>query len=219
MNKRILYKLTTRVRPEQAYKVIRSIIDLQDNKYDFQILVSVDEDDVTRDILFDKITWVFPNNNLVFITGKSAGKIGSINRDVDKALPWDILVNVSDDTVFIKQGFDTIIRDQFKDFYGVLHTPDGNRSDLMTMSILSKSYYDLDGYIYHPSYVSLWADDESQAVAKLRGKYKFLDVQLFEHRHWSYGKGLSDHQYYTQGQYFQQDKENYERRKAINFNL
>lgn len=221
---RILYKLTTRVRPEQAYKVIRSIIDLQDNKEDYEILISVDDDDITREILIDKCLsdkeiQAAPIGSVKMVTGKSAGKIGSINRDIEKAEPWDILVNVSDDTVFIKQGFDTIIREQFKDFDGVLHTPDGNRKDLLTMSIMHRNYYELDKYIYNPEYISLWSDNEAMEVAQIRGKYKYLDVQLFQHCHWSYGTGLSDHQYYIQGQYFSQDKETFEIRKSINFGL
>lgn len=213
---KILYKLTTRTRPERAYEAIMSILDLQEGT-NYEILISVDEDDETRHTLFEKINGL--NFNRTVVVGKSAGKIGSINRDMVFKTDWDILVNVSDDTIFIKKGFDNIIREQFKDFKGVLHTPDGNRSDLMTMSIIHKEYYDLDGYIYHPSYQSLWCDDEAQEVAKLRGKYKFLDVQLFQHKHWAYGKGPADHQYYMQNQLFGRDKANYESRKSINFNL
>lgn len=218
-NKRILYKLTTRSRPEEAYTVIRSIIDLQENKEDFLIVVSVDEDDITHNKLIEQYSGV----DVIFFIGHSLGKIGSINRDfedIEEFYPdWDILVNVSDDTVFIKPGFDNVIREQYTDFNGVLHTPDGNRKDLLTMSIMSRDYYELDGYIYHPSYKNLWCDNEAQEVAQIRGKYKYLDVQLFEHRHWAYNKGKSDHQYYMQNQTFGEDRMNYEKRKAVNFGL
>ncbi len=225
MGLRILYKLTTRTRPERAYEVIRSIIDLQDNKEDFSILISIDEDDVTKQILIDKcladekIT-SHPFDTIVLMTGESKGKIGSINRDIDKwPYEWDILVNVSDDTVFIKQGFDSLIRQKFEDFKGVLHTPDGNRADLMTMSIMHREYYDLDGYIYFPKYDNLWCDDEAQEVAKIRKLYKFCPVQIIEHRHWAYNKGPSDNQYYEQNQTFGKDKELFDKRKEINFGL
>lgn len=217
MPSRILYKLTTRTRPERAYEVIRSILDLQWNREDYEILISVDVDDITKDILYDMLSRI--SGEISFYTGESGGKIGSINRDIDKENNWDILVNVSDDTVFIKPGFDQIIRKEFENFDGVLHTPDGNRQDLMTMSIMSKSYYDLDGYIYHPSYKNLWCDDEAQEVAKIRGKYKYLDIQLFEHRHWAYSKGPSDNQYYEQNSTFNEDKMNFEKRKGQNFGL
>ncbi len=182
-------------------------------------IVSMDDDDITRSFVTEFIANEMTEYLVLPNIDKSLGKIGSINRGVVPELDWDILVNVSDDTVFIKPGFDNIIREQFNDFNGVLHTPDGNRKDLMTMSIIHKDYYALDGYIYHPSYKNLFCDDEAQEVAKIRGKYKYLDVQLMEHRHWAYGKGKRDNQYDTQNQTFGEDKENFERRKAINFGL
>lgn len=212
----ILYKLTTRSRPHNAYTVIRSIVDLQSNQ-DYEILISVDHDDPTARALIEKVVQV--KGNWMFKAGTCLGKIGSINRDVDAVKNWDILVNVSDDTVFTQHGFDQIIRDQFQDFKGVVHFPDGNRKDLLTMSIMHREYYEKDNYIYFPMYKNLWCDNEAMEVAKIRGQYKFVDLQIFEHRHPAYNKGENDEQYKKTEGTFAQDQELFKSRQLINFGL
>lgn len=214
----ILFKLTTRSRPERAKEVIDSIRNNVDSDR-YLILVSVDKNDDTAKILD---FYVQEYSNVLMVYGESKNKIDAINRDI-QYFGWDILVNVSDDTVFIQKGFDTVIRkafiDHFPDYDGVVHFPDGNRKDLLTMSIIGFKYYMRDKYIYHPDYVSLWCDNEAMDVAKIRGKYIFIDNQIFEHKHWAYGKAICDNQYAIQNGYFNQDKITYEQRRANNFGL
>jgi hypothetical protein len=76
-----------------------------------------------------------------------------------------------------------------------LHFPDGNRKDLITMTICDREFYDSKGYVYHPSYKSIYCDDEQTHVSKLIGAYRFIDLQIFEHRHANYGKAAFDETY------------------------
>jgi hypothetical protein len=90
----------------------------------------------------------------VIVVGRSCGKIGAINRDMDLAPPFDILLLASDDMIPIVKGYDRIIRDNMPlDTDRVLHFNDGHRTDsLNTLCILGKKYYDRFGYIYYPEY-------------------------------------------------------------------
>jgi hypothetical protein len=148
-------------------------------------------------------------------------KVDAINRDVNEFdYDWNILVNMSDDVVFIQKGFDDIIREHFSNGLDqVLHFPDGNRSDLLTVSIIGREYYDRDKYIYHPSYKSLYCDNEAMEVAKIDGCYKFVDTVIFNHLHPAYGKGVYDQQYIKTESYSGIDCENYIKRKAEYFGL
>lgn len=76
-----------------------------------------------------------------------------------------------------------------------LHYPDGNRKDLITLTICDREFYDATGYVYHPSYKSTYCDDEQTQVAKLIGAYKFIDLKIFEHIHANYGKAPFDETY------------------------
>ena len=226
---RILYKLTTRSRPELAKRAIQSVIDNSVSD-DFEIWVTLDHND---EATIDEIEnlektynekynrWVI--SHCVTLVNKCT-KISAINRDLEeiKILKWDILVNLSDDQVFVKKGFDEDIRNAFADNLDqFIHFPDGNRKDLCTMSIIGYPYFMRDNYIYYPEYITECCDDEAQEVAKLRGCYKFVDIEIFNHLHPAYNKAEWDRNYADN---LTLDKQSHDRdllakRRAINFGL
>ena len=214
---RILFKLTTRSRPLRAIKTLESIFNnvQSDN---FIVLISLDEDDITTPDVYDWCRGRF--EKIVICFGKSENKIDAINRDVERIrFKWDILVNVSDDQVFIKKGFDKYIRESFTDLDKFIHFPDGNQEQLATMSIIGYDYYLRDKYIYHPSYKSVYCDNEAQDVAQMRGCYIYNPLHIFNHEHPAWGKAEFDGQYSKNEHpslYFK-DEANYKSRKNENF--
>lgn len=212
---KILFKLTTRSRPLRAIKTLESIFNncTSDN---FIVLITLDDDDITTPDVYDWCSGKF--QKIVISFGKSDNKIDAINRDMDKIrFKWDILVNVSDDQVFIKKGFDDDIRQSFTDLDKFVHFPDGNRKDLATMSIMGYKYYMRDKYIYHPSYKSVYCDNEAQEVAQLRGCYIFNDIHIFNHEHPAYGGANYDGLYSRNDHHYFKDEVNYNNRKKHNF--
>lgn len=197
---RLLFKLTTRSRHARALETIKSI---QENctSSNYSILCSVDKDDPSAVILFQEAKGV------LFACGESKNKIYAINRDMDIAPYFDILVNVSDDQVFIKKGFDEIIREQFEGYYKgfdyhednldqFLHFPDQNQgANCCTMSIMGRDYYNRDNFIYDPRFESLWSDIVAQEMAQIRGCYKYVNERIFDHLHPSFGQCAYDEQY------------------------
>jgi len=185
---------------------------------DYFIQISLDEDDPTLAEYFKLISAEHEK-----IIGTSKNKIDAINRDMDLVDRWwDILVNVSDDQVFIKQDFDLDIVEAFKDNLDLfVHFPDGNQGDLATMSIIGREYYKRDNYIYNPEYMSVYCDNEAQDVSKLRGCYKLVNMHIFNHEHPAWGKGPSDAQYQKTEHplTYKQDHETFIKRAAKNFYL
>lgn len=212
---KILFKLTTRSRPLRAIKTLESIFNncTSDN---FIVLITLDDDDITTPDVYDWCSGKF--QKIVISFGKSDNKIDAINRDMDRVrFKWDILVNVSDDQVFIKKGFDEDIRQSFTDLDKFVHFPDGNRKDLATMSIMGYKYYMRDKYIYHPSYKSVYCDNEAQEVAQLRDCYVFNDIHIFNHEHPAYGGANYDGLYSRNDHHYFKDEVNYNNRKKHNF--
>lgn len=195
---KILFKLTSRSRPDNFFRAIDSIVGNVEST-DFIINCTLDSDDyvMNNQAVIDRMVSYELGIILAVYWGNSKNKIHAINKDCDG--DWDILVNVSDDQVFTVKGFDNIIRANMpEDLDGYLHFTDTNHpkpDSLCTLSILGRKYYERDGYIYHPSYVSVWCDNESMEVAKRRGKYKFINEVIFDHRHPAYGKAERDAQY------------------------
>ena len=224
---RLLFKYTTRSRRSSFLRGIDSIINNIADKENYHIYTTFDvDDDKMRPLPEIK-------GNHTYIAGTSKSKVDAINRDMDfinSQYDWDVLVNMSDDVVFTEKGFDNIIRNQFisYDYDGegetstrnldqVIHFPDGNRSDLLTVSIIGREYYNRDNYIYNPEYKSLYCDNEAMEVAKIRGCYKYVDKVIFNHLHPAYSKGVFDAQYQHTESFGAQDFETYLRRKQNGF--
>jgi len=223
---KLLYKVTSRSRPNNLKRTLLNIQGMATNP-DYLICLTLDEDDKT--VNNDEFTdWLNQNFGLELhrVIGRSKSKIDAINRDLELFSNWDILVNVSDDQIFTVKGFDDRIELAFNmfapDLDGFIHFRDSNHDPidaLSTLSIIGKKYFDRDGYIYHPSYVSVWCDNEAQEVAKQRGKYVFIDDLIFEHLHPAYGKAPSDSQYQkTESKHVHRmDQMNFQRRQKRNF--
>lgn len=214
----IMFKATSRSRPMRLKKTIDSIVSNMSGKTDYFIQISLDEDDPTLAEYFKLISAEHEK-----IIGTSKNKIDAINRDMDLVDRWwDILVNVSDDQVFIKQNFDLDILEAFvqnTDLF--VHFPDGNRYDLATMSIIGREYYKRDNYIYNPEYLTECCDDEAQEVAKLRLCYRYVGTHIFNHEHPAYSKGNWDSNYAMNMTIDKQskDRDTLNKRRLIKFGL
>ena len=224
---RILYKFTTRSRPAKMFACIDNILSMSGSE-DFIILLTLDVDDFTvaNRSVWDRIKSY--GYKVVPVYGFSRNKINAINRDVNLAGRFDILFNMSDDMVIVKPGFDLqIIKDMTNDFPdtdGVLHYHDGHHygDKLMTLSIIGAKYYERDGYIYHPDFKSVYADNEARDVAMIRNKYKYYGDGniLFNHVHPLHSKGVPmDDQYRHTESFYKEDQKTYFFRKANNFFL
>jgi hypothetical protein len=187
---RILFKYSTRSRRSNFLRGYDSIINNVTSD-DYHVLISVDKDDQSM--------YPLPvlDGNHTFVVGNSKNKIDAINRDINEFdYDFDILINMSDDMIFTKKGFDDIIRAEFyNDFNQYIHFNDGNqKSNVCTMHIVGREYYNRFKYIYHPDYISLWSDVENDIVAKQLGCYKYMgdDLQLFKHLHPAWGLAPQD---------------------------
>lgn len=224
----ILYKLATRGRPERFAQTIDSIVS-NSNDTNFLVLVSIDEDDVTMQKYIEDVDLGlgFPHLNVVVVNGRSKNKIDAINRDIEKVserwkMQWDILVNISDDMLITSNMFDIVVRSAFSETTDLfLHLPDGFVNEILpTMSIMGVDYYKRFGYIYHPSYESVYCDNEAMDVSKMLNKHVYIDAKLFTHNHpANVGRHLWDAQYErTESQELHtKDCLNYNQRKQNNF--
>lgn len=216
---KILYKLTSRSRPERCMNAIASIVGNSSTDKEYMILLSCDIDDESMknfDYPF------YTDGRLVIKKGLSKNKIDAINRDVsDIDWDWDVLVNVSDDMI-IEKGFDSVVRNAFENSLDLfLHLPDGYANErLASMSIMGRDYYNRFGYIYHPSYESVYCDNEAMDVAKSLNKYVYVNEHVFKHIHpANVGSHLMDEQYKKteSAEVHARDCENYQRRKELKF--
>lgn len=218
----ILVKYASRSRPSKFFEGLHNIIDMAADKDRYTIFCSLDADDGTIDFDFSAKSKNPVLSRVIFDYGYSKSKVHAINRVIPTPLEWDILVNFSDDMRFTVYGWDQLVREGFRcngpDKF--LHFPDSTAKNMLpTMSIMDRAYFDRDGYIYHPSYKSLWCDNEAMDVAKARGCYVYMGTQIFDHYHPAYGLAQWDEQYHRQQAFWNEDELNYIYRKSKNYFL
>lgn len=195
------------------YKAYKSVVD--NATLDWKMIVSVDTDDQYT-MGSPELDLICEDNRVSVKFGTSKNKIDAINRDVPKD-GWDILVNLSDDQIFTVKGFDKLIAEHCTNST-FLHLPDGYVNErLATMSIMTKAYYDMFGYIYHPDYASLWCDNEAMEVAQALGCYKYVNEHIFTHDHPAWTGEKPDAQLINTQKYYRQDERTFRKRKSLGF--
>lgn len=207
MAKIILYNFASRSRPDKFIRAVANIQAITQQPY--KILAKLDLDDESMQQFQGKL----PHIDVAW--GWSANKIEAINRNIPEE-GWDILVNMSDD-MELHGNFSEVVREHC-DLDTFLHIPDQYaQHHLCTLSIIGRDYYMRDRYIYHPSYYSLWCDNEAQTVAQNRGCYKFLDIRgLIVHKHYAPGLTTKD-ALYIRNDTYSTDANNFRSRLAAGF--
>ena len=186
---KILVKFPTRSREKRFKEVFEKLIEYRSDKINTYFMLNLDTDDeiMNNENMFSYINSFNLNDKIDIFIGRSKNKIHAVNRDLDKySKPWDIVVLISDDMTPIKENYDDIIRqamyDSFPDTDGIVFFPDGF-TEMNTLPIIGKKYYDRFDYIYHPDYFSFFCDNHLHIVADLLGKHKRINEVLFRHDH------------------------------------
>jgi len=214
---KILYKFPTRCRPDKMFRCLENIIGMaRHDNYIIQVTADIDDASMFNDGVKNRIG-TYPHTKIMY--GFSKNKIDAINRDMPFFADWDLLINMSDDMVFIVPGFDKIILADLATAGPdvLLHYPDQKASFAMiTMAIMDRQYYTRTGYIYNPVYKSLFCDNEQMEVAKKLGRYRYIKRRLFNHNHPLHGFE-KDELYLQTAAFHAEDKATFEKRKLENF--
>lgn len=193
------------------------------------VCVSADSDDttMTRSLVSDEIKSIVKSASYSSVFyGNNKSKIEAVNADMEKIeYPWDIVVLVSDDMIPQVRGYDDVIRNymlsKFPDTDGILWFNDGTQGkNLNTLSIMGRKMYESFGYIYHPSYKSLFCDTEFTDLCNgsLASKCLYIDYCIIRHEHPGTGfKEKIDALYATNQKYWNEDMGTYIDRKKYNY--
>jgi len=218
---RILVKFPTRGRKDKFFKVLDLYYSLASDidMMLFEITLDKDDDQMNNLRAIEKLQTY---KNLNFTFGVSKNKIHAINRDLDKYKEWDIVLLASDDMVPKVKGYDQIIRDNMKKHYpdtdGVLWFNDGLQgSNLNTLVICGKKYFERDRYLYNPIYETLMCDVEFMEVARMRGKQKYFNQVIIKHEHIGYAGNMDETA--RKNNNWGKDTETLNKRKLENFGM
>lgn len=224
---KILFKFPCRGREKMFFESLDSLNDNIRDRNNYHIAITLDNDDeiLNREEVIQRLSQ-YPNKSITF--GFSESKIHAINRDFPE-YPFDVIICWSNDMFATFYGFDDVMREYIYHLINnhgeelLVHFPEPDSGQaLNVLYVATEPYFRKFGYIYHPSYKSLWADNESYDVAKLLGKYHYVGINgLYVHKNAAYHQyNLErDALFNEQQSYWTIDEENYKARKARNFDL
>lgn len=191
---KILVNFATRGRRDRFIKGIENIYSTCSQSDAIYVLVTADTDDpeMNQDDIMDFIS---SRKNIHINYGESQNKIHATNRGLselpEKFMDWDIVANFSDDMVWTLPGWDDVIRIDFNsispDFshYMAYLDPDTHGA-LSTLYIAGRKFVDHFGFIYDPIFVSLFADNLVEDVAKIMGKFHYTGHSIYRHKNPAY---------------------------------
>lgn len=223
---RILLKCPTRSRPQRVMETLTQYVRKANHPELLGVAVSCDVDDtsMTRNLVQEELMRVLRPcgwSHIFFSPNKS--KIEACNADIPNvSYAWDIVVLVSDDMLPQVQGYDDVIRNhmlaRFPDTNGILWFNDGFQGEkLNTLTIMGRAMYNSFGYLYHPSYKSLFCDTELTDQCKTthadRTYYSNYCIIRHEHPGTGFAQKL-DTLYMTNQKYWNHDMYNYISRKT-----
>lgn len=162
-----------------------------DNACEYEWIISLSDNDPT----IAQYIHIFRHEPVTIITSSATNMVMASNEGA-KVAGQDILVLVSDD-MYANQGWDSDLLDWFATHQdpAILQVHDGIRSDILTIPIMNRAAYELLGYLYHPKYISMFADNDLAETAKKHGLYHIDESIEIEHRHYTVGKSSVDETY------------------------
>lgn len=144
-------------RPEAAKECQKLWLERADNSANIEIITCVDVDDAAGKAAFPDA--VISNENTV---------VAAWNKAAEEAT-GDVLIALDDDWQ-PAHAWDQIIESYMSNGADILHVGDKHRKDeLICHPIVSKRFYEAMGYLWHPSFKSVYCDNWFTEVAKRWG--------------------------------------------------
>jgi len=209
----------SRERCGRAREAIVHWIDNFSGLNELEYIVSIDSDDHQIEC-YKELCKEF---NIQLIINDNRSLVDAANNGCEIAT-GDCFILVSDD-FGCPMKWDELLKQKIGNaqMYGVLINDGitGISTQIMSLPIISRSLYVRLGYIYHPDFFSLWADNALLDVVNILNCKIDATELLFEHYHYSVGKSKRDHTYDRENSYNAHTvgQAAYKRLKERNFDL
>lgn len=179
---RFLLKYPTRARQNLFMACVLEWRKQASGQHQHQWLVSADNDDESMNTPLIR-EWC-AERSVPIHYGNSRSKVEACNADLHLAGDdWDVLVLVSDDMIPVPNWDATIAEHMPADLNCGLWFPDGRQKKLCTLSVFGRPILNnvLGGFVYHPEFQSVWADNYYQWLMQQYGLLKYVDVPIARH--------------------------------------
>ena len=190
----------------------------------YEYIISIDNDDSQLSEYrrrFSGCTIIENNNRSLVDAVNNAAKLATgdiiivMSDDFDCVKDWDILLCEYIEANNLTGEYAIQVDD------GYSFGKDGDDANLLTIPIISIELWLRLKYIYHPSYFSMFADNDIFEVCKTLNCLYIAPHIKFQHNHYTIGKSNKDDTYDRQNSMvaWTQGNANLKQRKARNYDL
>lgn len=181
-------------RPVQARKCYDHWMKTASGDHEYEWIVSLSKKDATLEEYYQ----TFTNSDAILVVTRSTNMVEATN-EIAKLCAGEIIILVSDD-MWSCELWDSKILHKFEMINGpgVLQVNDGITTLKLTIPIMNREAYAKLGYVYHPDYISMFADDDLRKTALQHGMYFNGTDIMIEHRHYSVKKAKYDKTYQSE---------------------
>ncbi len=199
MEKSISVLIPSRNRPQGLKELIDSLFDNALNPNQIEVIVYLDLDDshISECVnYFNELSLKYTNPVKTIIGPKLV--LSDYPNKLLQLASSDIFMNLGDDMRCRTQNWDIEIINainKYPDNINFVYVDDGYWGpNLATHQVLHRNYVECLGYFYPPFFDFGYSDTWMFQVAQKVGRIEFLPI-LFEHMHYSIGKGEFDQTY------------------------
>jgi hypothetical protein len=199
MEKLISVLIPSRNRPQGLRELCDSLFNNANNPNQIEVIVYFDLDDsyIPEYVeYFNELTLKYTNPVKTIIGPKLV--LSDYPNKLLQIASSDIFMNLGDDMRCRAKGWDEIIIEainEYPDKINFVYVDDGYWGpNLASHHIIHRNYVECLGYFYPPFFDFGYSDAWMFQVAQKVGRIKFLPI-LFEHMHYSIGKGNFDQTY------------------------
>lgn len=205
----------SRGRPVQAYKTFLKWMGACTDSDTYQYILSLDHDDPHLEAYRKR----FAQSGADIIVNQNRSMVDASNRAASAAISGaEVYILVSDD-FDCPAGWNEAVKAKMRPEPTLLHVTDTIQDRIVTLTIMNRALYERIGYMYHPGYFSMYADDDLTETARTLNAYVPAFDLVFPHNHFVNGKAKMDPTYERENsqQALSQGRSLFERRKADGF--
>lgn len=212
----------SRSRPQMAFDNYRNWMSKVSGENQIEHILSLDIDEPN----YNEYLTLFDGRTKIIRFNPSDGYVVGATNEGAKYSTGNILIYLSDD-FDCPQDWDKLILKALDTSKPQLLKVDdclqGFGVAVLTIPIMTRTFYDTYGYFFYPEYKSMFCDEDLYHVAKNTGAMVFAEYLKFPHKHPSNPnqelRSNNDHTYNRSSNMWEQGKAIFNKRKAINFNL
>lgn len=171
----------SRSRPYQALDCIVHWLQNIGDGVEWEYILSIDSNDP---FLSEYEALGIENSPSMRVIVNDNQNIVQASNEAGKVSTEDIIILVSDDFLCFKDWGHTIIQ-AMSGKSGVLKTYDTIQRWIVTLPLLSRDYYEDQGYIYYPGYSHMFCDCDMTHKADIENKLIIRNDIVFKHNHYS----------------------------------